>query len=717
MDFIPTEVDTSERGAEAEQTVWSALKNAFETNDRGIAYHKFPVVDKGGGAYDREPDFVLLHQDLGLIVIECKGYLIEHIESIQGQVWKLQDISFNESRPYAQARDQGFRIRSYFTRKRTLTDDQGRCKIPVNVFVALPNISRDEWESRGFHNQPAAPRTLTQDELSPKALRKKLDEAPSMESLTDKEYRVARSVLGGGTVIENQGSASPPDPKSKGDFHSVMDDQLAELDKKQEEIGIQIPPGPQQVRGIAGSGKTILIAMKAARMHSRHPEWDIAVTFMTKSLYPQIREYIHKFYYHFTEDEPNWSKLRLLHGWGGRTVLDGMYYVLAEESGEHEFLHAGAAREKFGKLMKTPDLLDSCCEAFLETDDVPKMFDAVLIDEAQDFQPAFYKMCRAALREPERLIWAYDEAQSLGSLTAPSPTNIFGRENGEPVVDLRGSYENGIQKSQIMRKSYRSPRQVLMTAHYFGMGLKREDGAVQAITTQDGWENIGYEVVEGDFRKTGEQITIRRPEEYSPHPLNEYPEAAPFVQFESVDTKREEMERVAQLVRQDIFDEELAPEEVMIVLLGQNSESDAEELTTYLDSELGEDIDLNCVWDGDTSVFKQDGEVTVTRINRAKGNEAGRVYLTGLEYVAGNSSTESLVQRRNQAFVGITRTRGWCTITGVGESDVFEELRSVIDDVTADDPKMTFSAPDPQSLEKEMESDLIETTLDNFAEF
>ncbi|AJF28067.1 hypothetical protein SG26_20195 (plasmid) [Haloarcula sp. CBA1115] len=715
MDFIPTEVDTGQRGSEAELPVWDAIKSAFGADDLGIAYYKYPVIDKSGEDYDREPDFVLLHQELGLIVIECKGYQIDHIDTIQGQVWNLQGISQSKAKPHPQARDQAFKIRSYFARESELTDEMGRCKIPVNVFIALPNISREEWTDCGYDELPSTPRVLTSDDLSPQSLRDQLNKTPKMEALSSEEFRAARSVLGGGTVIGNEGTAAPPDPTTKGELYDTVEQRLPKLDQKQEEIGIQIPPGPQRIRGIAGSGKTILMAMKAARMHAKHPEWDIAVTFMTKSLYPQIQSLISRFYWHFAEEEPNWNKLRLLHGWGGHTVLDGMYYVLSQNSEAHDFLNVGDAHARFGRFEKTPDLLDSCCASLIESGDVPTMFDAVLIDEAQDFLPNFFKMCREALREPKRLVWAYDEAQSLNSLTAPRSENIFGtNDDGELLVDLSGSYEGGIQKSQIMRKAYRSPREVLMAAHYFGMGLKREQGAVQAITTKPGWENLGYEVVDGDFRRTGEDIRIRRPEENSPHPLSEHEEARPFVRFSAAETKREEIELIAESISQDITAHGLDPEQIMVILLDRETQEDADEPTDRLDEASADDIVFNRVWDGESSVFAVDDEVTVTRINRAKGNEAAMVYISGLEHVDNVSSGQSLVRRRNQAFVAMTRTRGWCHVTGTGSCDAFDEMRSVLDGVTADEPEMLFPAPDPQSLENEMEAEPEPTTLTDF---
>ena len=59
-------------------------------------------------------------------------------------------------------------------------------------------------------------------------------------------------------------------------------------------------------------------------------------------------------------------------------------------------------------------------------------------------------------------------------------------EDGNAVFDLSGQYRGEPQETFVMRKSYRAPRLLLMLAHTIGMGLKREDDPVQAITRQDG---------------------------------------------------------------------------------------------------------------------------------------------------------------------------------------------------------------------------------------
>ena len=56
------------------------------------------------------------------------------------------------------------------------------------------------------------------------------------------------------------------------------------LDHLQSRIVIETVEDVQRIRGLAGSGKTIVLALKAAYLHASHPEWRIAVTFLTRSI-------------------------------------------------------------------------------------------------------------------------------------------------------------------------------------------------------------------------------------------------------------------------------------------------------------------------------------------------------------------------------------------------------------------------------------------------
>jgi superfamily I DNA and RNA helicase len=763
MDFIPAGSVTSEDpGGAAELAVWKRLKGAFDADETGVAYHQYPIIQKRGNRFDRKPDFVVLHEELGLLVIECKGYGIDQIDYIEGETWHLRNCRQNTIAPLAQARDQGFHLRSFFQRERELRNPDGSLKIPMNTFVALPNVSRAEWEERGFDG-PAAPRVILSNELTPVAFRERLSSVPSFEPLAKEEYEVARDVLSCGQAISG-GRTTAVDPTKKGDHYERVAQELVGLDRKQQEIGFRIPDGPQQIRGIAGSGKTVLLAMKAARMlvdHGPDPEsavdndtqptadndtqptadndtqptadsdgqsaadndgdnttaesepWNIALTFQTKSLYDHITALVERFYERFADTpfEAVEDDIDIIHAWGGTETGKGLYKTIADETPGVSFRNVGEAR----RLFDDGDLQEAVAAEVLQRDEIPTLYDAILVDEAQDFGPNFLRMCLATLDDTDRLVWGYDEAQDLGTLSAPSPKNVFGTDDdGSPRLDMSGAYPDGTQKSHIMRTAYRAPREILMAAHGLGMGLKRDGGPVQTVTRQDGWENLGYEI-DADFRKPGTEAVITRPVENSPHPLVGEDDARPFLRFERFPRKSDEIAWVADEIAADVHEEGLDPEQILVVILGNKAKGHGhymlrEELESH-------EIELNCVWNENDKTFAEPGAVTASRIDRAKGNEAPSVYVVGLEAVNDDSYRREPIRRRNGAFVALTRSRAWCTVTGIDQNaPVLDEFERVLGDVRKTEPRLTFDVPDPKALDNELEEDTegLDASLDDF---
>ena len=82
-------------------------------------------------------------------------------------------------------------------------------------------------------------------------------------------------------------------PESRGAKLKALEDSIANLDNQQSRAVIETVEGVQRIRGLAGSGKTVVLALKAAYLHAQHPEWKIAVTFNTRSLKGQLLSLIH----------------------------------------------------------------------------------------------------------------------------------------------------------------------------------------------------------------------------------------------------------------------------------------------------------------------------------------------------------------------------------------------------------------------------------------
>jgi superfamily I DNA and RNA helicase len=77
--------------------------------------------------------------------------------------------------------------------------------------------------------------------------------------------------------------------ESRGARLQAIEDSIANLDNRQSRAVIETVEGVQRIRGLASSGKTIVLALKAAYLHAQHPDWKIAVTFNTRSLKGQLR--------------------------------------------------------------------------------------------------------------------------------------------------------------------------------------------------------------------------------------------------------------------------------------------------------------------------------------------------------------------------------------------------------------------------------------------
>ncbi|MDF7809631.1 hypothetical protein P4E94_19490 [Pontiellaceae bacterium B12219] len=79
---------------------------------------------------------------------------------------------------------------------------------------------------------------------------------------------------------------------SRGAKLQNLEDSIANLDNQQSKAVIETVDTVQRIRGLAGSGKTIVLALKAAYLHAQHPDWNIAVTFHTRSLKRQFKRLI-----------------------------------------------------------------------------------------------------------------------------------------------------------------------------------------------------------------------------------------------------------------------------------------------------------------------------------------------------------------------------------------------------------------------------------------
>lgn len=652
------------------------VKTAFGWFERligtreAICYYKYPIVGMSG-----KPDLVFLIRDLQPILLRTFSYQIEQILDIQNDRWVVRhnDDEIEIDSPELVLDDLTTELRTRFDKVRHL-----RRRLAPEPVMALPLCSESEFRDKfGMtleHSVWAGGENAKQSLIS---LSLPLDEA---------EWKLARSVLQTAIPLTKNPGAAMKSTQSLGAAIKMSDAEIALLDEQQAKVAIQIPPGPQRIRGLAGTGKTVLLAMKAANIHHHFPEAKLLLTFNTQSLYNQARNLVTRFFRFYSDVDPNWDVLHIRHAWGGR-FRPGVYYDLCQRQGS-DFLNYKTARAR-----DAASPFRACCVSALQHRIQP-IYDYVLVDEAQDFPKEFFPILYRLSTPPHAVYWAYDELQSLASLEIPNPTELFGLgEDGKPLVTLDSEGDDDMERDLVLLKSYRCPQDVLMLAHGIGLGIHNPRGPVQMLGDENSWRAVGYTIESGHLIK-GQNVTLFRPPENSPNRIKQiYSGPQSLISHHSFEALDDELRWVADHVSADV-QEGVRPEQIIVISLDSLR---AKEYMSKLQQLLVERAVPSTIPGliDDAAEFAEAGMVTLSTVFRAKGNEAPIVYIVSFQSLYDFAEE---IENRNRAFTSISRSKGWVRITGTGARMTY--VQAEINEILSKVPRFRFKFPDMEKIRK-----------------
>lgn len=455
---------------------------------------------------------------------------------------------------------------------------------------------------------------------------------------------------------------SPVQADSRGAKLKRIEESIANLDQHQSQAVIETVDGVQRIRGLAGSGKTIVLALKVAYLHAQNPNWRIAVTFNTRSLKEQFRRLINNFTIEQTGTEPDWDCIDIINAWGGPgdRERDGIYHKFCRVN-EALFLDYAAAKRKFGERK---EFAGACADALAAVKQPIELYDLILIDEAQDLPIEFLRLCYRSLSAPGRLVYAYDELQSLTGASVPPPEELFGNgQDGLPLVRLNQD-DGGPRQDIILEKCYRNSRPLLATAHALGFGIYRERGLVQIFDQDALWTDVGYIVEDGSLNG-GNQVTLARTQDTSPEFLENHSQIDDLIQFKKFDQSDDQTAWLVSSILADINDQELRPEDVVVI--NPNPLTTQKEIGPARQQLFSNGINSELAGVSTSAdIFSKTGCVTFTGIFRAKGNEAGMVYIINAQDCASGWDKTATALVRNRLFTAITRSKAWVRICGIG---------------------------------------------------
>lgn len=341
-----------------------------------------------------EADFVLIHPQHGLLIVEVKGGDVQYLP--EEGLWKQNGSLLRD--PFNQARRNMHALVGQVRERATFITAAGPDELPCSVgyAVVFPDCIHDGTLPQGAH--PAI-----------------LADASDLPTLGARMVEALKSWSGG--------KSAPLPAKDVHELHRALqgtfrlapslsyrlaqeEERLVQLTEQQAEALTGLYSNRRVlVEGVAGSGKTIL-AVRRALAFAEEGQSALLVCFNR-----HLAEHLNRLVQH--------ENLTIRH-------FHGLCYDLCMAAhGEFKVPSPDAGRETAARFW----IEEAPQQMFLAVDDLPdRQFDAIVVDEAQDFHNSWWDPVEALLREPLGPLYIFfDRAQNLyrGELQFPQTQARF----------------------------------------------------------------------------------------------------------------------------------------------------------------------------------------------------------------------------------------------------------------------------------------------------
>lgn len=423
--------------ARGELRLAERLKDCLE--DNAWVWHNIPV-----GPFGRHPDFVVLHPQQGIVVLEVKDWHKDTIiNATNKQVELLTDRgTVSVENPFEQVRCYMLNVKDTLKREPLLVNQSGSFKgHPVCSFgygVVFTNITRKQFEQTDLHEVFPPERCIFRDEMTegvdPDVFREhvwsmvsprigpalSLPQIDRVRARLFPEIRVTQIAL---PLDEPPTEASPAD-----------DRMLAVMDMQQELLARSMGEGHRIVRGVAGSGKTLILAFRAEQI-AHAASRPVLLLSYANGISGRLENVMQD---RGVEDKVIVSTF---HAWCWRML--------------REF---GLPQPSEKDIPDFSERLVASVQAVLDAVErglIPGgQYDAVLIDEAHDFEPQWLALAAKMVNpDTKALMIVYDDAQAI----------YKGRKR--PVWKQLGIEASG--RTTVLKVNYRNTAQILRFARKF----------------------------------------------------------------------------------------------------------------------------------------------------------------------------------------------------------------------------------------------------------
>jgi hypothetical protein len=502
-----------------------------------VVYVECPLYHKG---MERMPDFIVL-TNYGVVVLEVKDWVeILRADKYHAEIRSRQGAVRRMKNPVGQVREFAHILASKLQDRPELKDRRHRLKVPWGYAAVLPNLPpapisqlRGPWGENyvlglgDLQSHVVTKRLkatlpfdcdLKREDLA--SIREIVNPSVTIDvELAGKRRHITASDVQERLVTEQPKVAAEPEtaaPAEAQATQSALFEEVARPAAETEEAGVPAPPPEVQrvmhnvairlVRGVAGSGKTVVLIQRARYLAAQHPGWQIAVitynTALTDVLQANLKGVpnvkvtnFDKICSRLLRQDRHWQSPCDSEGWvkrhrqrwpivsGSEPEFDPEFvaseikwikevgiqsrasYQEAERrgrGGQRRLRHQGRQRDAIYDILEAYDgwLRDQKAYDWADVPHLvvegldagriePLQYDAVLIDEAQDFAPSWFGVTKRLLKPEGGLVFlADDPSQSIYRY-------FTWREKGMPVVG----------RTRWLRVPYRNTRQIYRAAY------------------------------------------------------------------------------------------------------------------------------------------------------------------------------------------------------------------------------------------------------------
>lgn len=581
----------------------------------------------------RRPDFVIIGPDLGLLVLEVKDYTKGTLHQINRDEWTLHTTAgetTTEPSPLKQARGYAFLIADQLKKDENLIKEgtPGYLKFNYGYGVVFTRLKQKDFLHMDLYSVIDPVFVLTREEVNPededfseeilieKLLHMFTVPTRNRYSLTHEDLQAIRYHL----FPEVRISAERKEIVPHQDQLLLSLHNIKTMDLHQEKMAKQVGDKHRLIRGVAGSGKTLVLVSRARMLAKANPDWDILVLCYGSTLSQYLRQAIVQ---KMAEPEDLFDFVDN----DGVSTLGSNIQVST--------FHSWLGKQFRIMDKKLPALLEKMEQGIQE---LPK-YDAILIDEGQDFEPDWLKLVSACLNEEtQSLLLVEDRAQT-----------IFKRKNSlaqDTGLDFRG-------RSKILTINYRNTAQIVQFAWDFYKEHSRLQHKVSS-TAADGIEIIPP------------QFTKRK----GPEPLI-YQSQSTQAEMAFVAKSIDYLRREKSFALKDIAILYRVQEHQGINIIGEMQQALKDNSLPY-----------NWVTKDEQSKKSFDREeesIKMLTIDSAKGLDFRAVFIIAIETMPRKMGKTDEVDERevSRFYIGMTRALEWLFLSYSGESRFTQYLDEV----------------------------------------